>query len=73
MNVSQAAGLAVKEALKDPRALSESDMQLLAGLSGDDLLRAKAQLMLQKQQETVSFVTKLIKSDFVIQVLNNLR
>jgi len=73
MNVSQAAELAVKAALKDPRGLTESDMQLLAGLSGDDLLRAKAQLMLHKQQETVAFVTKLIKSDFVIQILNNLR
>jgi hypothetical protein len=73
MNVSQAAEFAVKAALKDPRGLSESDMHLLAGLSGDDLLRAKAQLMLHKQQETVAFVTKLIKSDFVIQILNNLR
>jgi hypothetical protein len=73
MSVTHAAERAVATALKHSKGLTSADKGLLAGLSGADLDRATAQLMLQKQQETVFFISKLIKSDSTIQVLNNLR
>ena len=48
---------------------------LFKGLSGDDLTRAKAQYALQKQQETVAFVSNVMKklNEIAMSVVNNLR
>ncbi|HSG41490.1 MAG TPA: hypothetical protein VLE27_17745 [Thermoanaerobaculia bacterium] len=48
---------------------------LFKGLSGDDLTRAKAQYALQKQQETVAFVSNVMKklNEIAMSVINNLR
>ncbi|RKG92610.1 hypothetical protein [Corallococcus terminator] len=61
------------DALKTHQSLSPVEQRMLQGLTGDDLKRAKAQLMLQKQQETVSFVSNLFKGDTTLQVIGNLK
>lgn len=73
MNVSQAADAAVRAALQRSEGPSARDQDLLAGLTGDDLVRARAHLALQKQQETVAFITKVMKNDPAMQTINNLR
>jgi hypothetical protein len=64
---------AVLNALGTSQRLNATEQKMLQGLTGDDLTRARAQLMLQKQQETVNFVSKLLKSDTTIQVIGNLK
>ncbi|RKH33917.1 hypothetical protein [Corallococcus sicarius] len=63
----------VLAALNTSQRLNATEQKLLKGLTGDDRTRAEAQLMLQKQQETVNFVSKLLKSDTTIQVIGNLK
>ncbi len=48
---------------------------LFKGLTGDDLARAKAQYALQKQQETVAFISNVMKklNEIAMSVINNLR
>lgn len=52
---------------------SAVDEAMFAGLKGDDLLRARAQFALQKQQELVSFLSKVMKNDSEMQQINALR
>ena len=63
----------VLAALNTSQRLSPTEQKMLNGLSGDDYKRAHAQLMLQKQSETVNFVSKLLKSDTTLQVIGNLK
>ncbi len=53
----------------------DSAGDLFKGLTGDDLTRAKAQYALQKQQETVAFVSNVMKklNEIAMSVINNLR
>ncbi|PTL81797.1 hypothetical protein [Vitiosangium sp. GDMCC 1.1324] len=73
MSVTRAADAALKAAVQTHKGLTAQEQALFAGLSGDDLTRAKAQLMLQKQQETVAFISKVLKNDSEMQVINNMR
>ncbi|WNG36867.1 hypothetical protein F0U60_26420 [Archangium minus] len=73
MTVTRAASDAVKAALQNSHEFSAHEKQMLSGLSGADLDRATAQLTLQKQQETVAFISKLLKNDTTMQTLNNLK
>ena len=63
----------VLAALNTSQRLNDTEQKLLKGLTGDDRTRAEAQLMLQKQQETVNFVSKLLKGDTTLQVIGNLK
>ena len=73
MTVSHAANDAARAALKTSTEFSSEEKKLLSGLSGADRARAEAQLSLQKQQETVAFISKHLKNDTSMQVLNNLK
>lgn len=73
MNVTHAADRAVDAALKPSEGFSPSEKKMLDSLSGPDRARAEAQLSLQKQQETVSFISKILKNDGAMQTINNLK
>ncbi|RKH62375.1 hypothetical protein [Corallococcus llansteffanensis] len=60
-------------ALNASQSLSPTEQKMLQGLSGDDYKRAHAQLMLQKQSETVNFVTNILKNNTTMSVLANLK
>ena len=75
MNVTQAADSAVQSALKNSTGLSQAEQTLLSKLSGADRDRMEAQLALQKQQETVAFVSNMMKklNEIAMSVINNLK
>ena len=73
MNVTQTADSAVQSALKNSTGLSQAEQTLLSKLSGADRDRMEAQLALQKQQETVAFISKSLKNDTAMQTINNLK
>jgi hypothetical protein len=75
MDVTSTANNAVKAAKSPSTNLTQLEQDTLAGLSGDDYKRAYAQLMLQKQQETVSFVSNVMKkrNEIAMVSINNLR
>jgi|GEM_PF-7126030 hypothetical protein len=58
---STTAAAATTTALGQSSSLSALEERSLEGLTGPDKERAKAQLMLQKQQETVNFVSNVLK------------
>jgi hypothetical protein len=74
-DVTSAAQSAVSSAKSPSTELTSLEKDTLAGLSGDDYKRAYAQLMLQKQQETVSFVSNVMKkrNEIAMVSINNLR
>ncbi|RKH01028.1 hypothetical protein D7V97_29515 [Corallococcus sp. CA053C] len=63
----------VMAALNTSQRLNATEEKMLQGLSGDDRTRAEAQLMLQKQQETVNFVSNLLKDSTTMSVIGNLK
>jgi hypothetical protein len=75
MTVTNSAASALTNAFKASKGLNSLEQQSLAGLSGDDLTRARAQLMLQKQQETVAFISNMMKkmNEIAMSVINNMR
>lgn len=73
MDISRTADTALQTALRTSSGLSQAEQDSLAGLTGDDYKRAYAQLMLQKQQEVVSFVTNILKNNQIMQVIGNLK
>ena len=73
MNVTQTADTAVQTALKSSSGLSAQEQTLLSKLSGADRDRMEAQLALQKQQETVAFISKSLKNDTAMQTINNMK
>jgi hypothetical protein len=73
MNVTQTADTAVQNALKNSTGLSQAEQTLLSKLSGADRDRMEAQLALQKQQETVAFISKSLKNDTAMQTINNMK
>jgi hypothetical protein len=73
MSIYSAGDRAVRAALASSQGLSEVEEKSLKGLSGQDYERAKAQLMLQKQQETVAFITKLLKDQSAMDVIGNVK
>ncbi len=79
-SVTNGAANAITTALNNSKAASEADLsplekQTLAGLSGPDRQRAVAQLLLQKQQETVAFVSNVLKklNDIAMSQIGNFR
>ncbi|WP_223644080.1 hypothetical protein [Corallococcus sp. EGB] len=70
MNIPNSAPL---DAMNASQRLNPEEQKLLQGLKGDDLVRARAQLMLQKQQETVAYVSNMLKGDTALQVIGNLK
>ena len=72
-DISSVADSAMTAALRTSTGLSKLEQDTLAGLSGDDYKRAYAQLMLQKQQETVSFISNVLKNPETMTHINNLR
>ncbi len=73
MNVSHKAGIATDKALDNSTQLSAQETKMLQGLSGADRERMEAQLMLQKQQETTSFISKILKNNTTMDVINALK
>ncbi|NMO21607.1 hypothetical protein HPC49_32230 [Pyxidicoccus fallax] len=65
----------VTTALNQSQGLSDLEQQSLAGLKGPDLERAKAQLMLQKQQEATAFASNIIKklNEIAMSVIGNMK
>ncbi|RKG65552.1 hypothetical protein, partial [Corallococcus terminator] len=74
MNATASAA-ALSTAFKGSQSLSATEKSSLAGLSGVDLERATAQLMLQKQQEAVAFASNIIKklNEIAMSVISNLK
>jgi ABC-type enterochelin transport system ATPase subunit len=79
-SVTNGAARAITTALSNSKAASENDLsdlekQTLNGLSGPDRQRAVAQLLLQKQQETVAFVSNVLKklNDIAMSQIGNFR
>ena len=72
-DISRVGDAAQMAALDISTGLSQLEKDTLAGLSGDDYKRAYAQLMLQKQQETVTFVSNVLKNGTKMTLINNLR
>ncbi len=70
LNIPNSAPL---DAMNASQRLNPEEQKLLQGLKGDDLVRARAQLMLQKQQETVAYVSNMLKGDTALQVIGNLK
>ena len=66
---------AVTSALNSSQDLSPLEQQSLAGLKGDDLKRATAQLQLQKQQEATAFISNLLKklNEIAMSVIGNMK
>ncbi len=58
---STTAAAATTVALRESSSLSTLEQSSLEGLNGPDRTRAEAQLKLQKQQETVNFVSNVLK------------
>lgn len=75
MAVTSASNTALAAALKPSNGLTSLEQQTLKGLDGDDLLRAEAQLKLSKRQETVSFISNIMKkmNEIIMATVNNLR
>ena len=73
MNVSHTADAAVNAALKPSQGFSPAEQKMLDTLSGPDRARMEAQLALQKQQETVAFISKALKNEGAMSVINNMK
>ena len=71
--VTNAASSALNQALSNSGAQSAEEKNLLSKLSNPDRDRMEAQLALQKQQETVAFISKSLKNDTAMQTINNLK
>jgi hypothetical protein len=54
---------------------SAEEKQMLGTLSGADRSRMEAQLALQKQQETVAFISNMMKklNEIAMSVINNIK
>jgi hypothetical protein len=74
-NVTSAASSALNKALSNSNGFSDAENNLLSKLSGADRDRMEAQLALQKQQETVAFVSNMMKklNEIAMSVINNLK
>ncbi|MDY7225521.1 hypothetical protein [Hyalangium rubrum] len=73
MDISKVSDAAMLAALRSSTGLSQVEQDTLSGLTGDDYKRAYAQLMLQKQSETVSFCSNVLKNGSKMTSINNLR
>ena len=75
MSITNTANNAIRDAKSPSTQLTSIEQDTLAGLTGDDYKRAYAQLMLQKQQETVSFVSNVMKkrNEMIMATVGNLR
>ncbi len=75
MAVTSASNSSLAAALKPSNGLTALEQQTLKGLDGDDLLRAKAQLELNKRSETVSFISNIQKkmNEIIMAAINNIR
>lgn len=73
MDISRISDTAMTAALRSSTGLSQIEQDTLSGLSGDDYKRAYAQLMLQKQSETVSFITNVMKNTTTMSAIGNLK
>jgi hypothetical protein len=73
MSINSAADRAVLAGMAASQRLSTLEEKALSGLSGPDRDRAEAQLMLQKQQETVAYITKILKDSGAMDVIGNIK
>jgi hypothetical protein len=73
--VNNTANAALNKALSNSNGFSDAENNLLSKLSGADRDRMEAQLALQKQQETVAFVSNMMKklNEIAMSVINNLK
>ena len=73
MSIPSASDRVILAGLGASQRLSSAEEQALSGLKGQDYERAHAQLMLQKQQETVAYVSKLLKSGGAMEIIGNIK
>jgi len=75
MDVTNNANATNATALGKSSGLSDLEQQSMQGLSGDDRARMEAQLALQKEQETVSFISNMLKkkNEIAMAVIGNLK
>ncbi|WNG35201.1 hypothetical protein F0U60_17335 [Archangium minus] len=73
--INNAATSALNKALSNSNTYSTEENNLLSKLSGPDRDRMEAQLALQKQQETVAFISNMMKklNEIAMSVINNLK
>ncbi|QRK04592.1 hypothetical protein JQX13_30620 [Archangium violaceum] len=76
MSVNNQANAALASALApSANGFSAAEKNMLSQLSGPDRARMEAQLALQKQQETVAFISNMMKklNEIAMSVINNLK
>ena len=74
--VTNAASSALSSALSASNGgFSAEEQKMLGSLSGADRSRMEAQLALQKQQETVAFISNMLKklNEIAMSVINNIK
>ena len=75
MTTATTAAASLTKALGASQSLSALEEKSLSGLTGPDRDRAEAQLMLQKRQETVAFVSNIMKmlNQIAMSQISNLK
>ena len=76
MTVSSVADSKLSSALSNSNSgFNAAETKMLNTLSGQDRERMEAQLALQKQQETVAFISNMIKkqNEIAMSIISNLK
>lgn len=76
MTVSSVADSKLSSALSNSNGgFNAAETKMLNSLSGQDRERMEAQLALQKQQETVAFISNMIKkqNEIAMSIISNLK
>ena len=75
MSNATVAGAAISKAFNTSQGLNATEQASLKGLTGDDRTRAEAQLMLQKQQESVAFASNIMKklNEIAMSIIGNMK
>ena len=72
--VNNTANSALASALSSSNTgFNAQETAMLNTLSGPYRARMEAQLALQKQQETVAFISKVLKNETAMQTINNMK
>lgn len=75
MTVTSAASTSMNAALTKSNGRSAEQNKMLSNLSEPDLSRMSAQIDMQNRQETVAFISNMMKkaNEIAMSVINNLR
>ena len=73
--VTNTANSYLSSALSNSNGFSDAENNMLNQLSGEDKSRMQAQLALQKEQETTSFISNMLKkkNEIAMSIIGNLK